>query len=144
MLNFRMITAAMLTAALPFASPLAAQEAEGAAPSQDAAGQITPTPGLTADKVTETQVEAFVEALIAIEDVRAAYVPKIAAEQDAEARQDLVEEANAMVIDVVDAVENMTAADYMAIGQAAQENEALNERIMAQITIAVEQRKATE
>jgi hypothetical protein len=134
-LTFRTMTAALVAAALTLATPLAAQ---------DTTTEIVPTPGLTADKVTDAQVEAFVEALIAVEDLRAAYGQKIAAEQDAGAREDLVAEANEKVVDAVDGVENMSAADYMAIGQAAQQDEALNERIMAQISVVVEERKTTE
>lgn len=134
-MTFRTMTAALVAAALTLATPLAAQ---------DTTTEIVPTPGLTADKVTDAQVEAFVEALVAVEDLRAAYGQKIAAEQDAGVREDLVAEANEKVVDAVDGVENMSAADYMAIGQVAQQDEALNERIMAQISVVVEERKTTE
>ncbi|WP_167853548.1 DUF4168 domain-containing protein [Roseovarius aestuariivivens] len=126
----------MLTAAListtAIATPLVAQEATET-PAPKTLSEIQPTPGLTADQVTDTQVSAFVDALIAIERVRVTYMPKIEATTDGEARSALIDQANAAVVEAVDSVENMSISDYIAIDKAAQADGDLNDRIMAQI-----------
>ena len=109
----------MLAVATAFAGPLAAQEKEPAA--------------ITAETLNDAKLDAFVEALIAIEAVRADYLPRIQEETDEAGQKALIEEANTAAVDAVADVENMSPEDYVAIGQAARQDEDLNARIMARI-----------
>ncbi|MCR9146690.1 MAG: DUF4168 domain-containing protein [Rhodobacteraceae bacterium] len=134
-MTIKPIITATLISALALATPLAAQTTsdQGSDTNAKNLSQIQPTPDLTADQVTEAQVSAFVDALMAIERVRVTYMPQIEATADDDARGALIDEANAAVVTAIDDVENMSVPDYMAIDKAAQEDEALNGRIMAQI-----------
>jgi len=119
-LTFRKkIAPVMIAVAAALASPLAAQD-------------VTPSE-ITASTVTDAQVDAFVEALIAVEAVRADYLPQIQEQADEAGQKALIEEANTAAIEAVGDVENMTPEDYVAIGQAAQQSEDLNARIMARL-----------
>lgn len=135
-MTLKPLITATLVSVLALAAPLTAQDATGQngdTAEAESLSKIEPTPDLTADKVTETQVSAFVDALVAIERVRLTYMPKIEATTDGEARSALIDQANAAVVTAIDNVENMSVPDYMAIDKAAQQDEALNGRIMAQI-----------
>mgnify|MGYP005845545595 CR=1 FL=1 len=111
------------TAALAFTTPLAAQQA-----------QTTQPPAIAAEDVTDTQVDAFVEAILAIEEVRKEYTPQIEAIEDEAAQKELVEEANEAAFSAVGEVENIDIDSYIAIANAAGESETLNQRIIARIT----------
>jgi hypothetical protein len=109
----------MLAVATALATPLTAQDMDATA--------------VTADTVNDAKIDAFVEALIAIETVRADYLPKIQEQADEAAQKALIEEANTAAIEAVSDVENMSPEDYVAIGQAARQDEDLNARIMARL-----------
>lgn len=119
-MTFRTRLATILSAtALALATPLAAQQTE--------------PPQIAAEDVTETQIDAFVDAILAVEAVRADYTPQIESAEDEAAQQALVQEANQAAVAAVDDVENMDIDSYIAIANAAGENEALNEKIVARI-----------
>ena len=125
-LTFRTRLATILSAtALALATPLAAQEAQ--------------PPQIAAEEVTEAQVDAFVDAILAVEAVRADYTPQIESAEDEAAQQALVQEANQAAVAAVDDVENMDIDSYIAIANAAGENEGLNEKIVTRISEVREQ-----
>jgi len=125
-LTFRTKLAALFSAtALALATPLVAQEAEQGLP-QPAA--------IAAEDVTDTQVEAFVDAILAVEQVREEYTPLIKAAEDEAAQKELVEEANEAAFTAVGEVENMDVDSYVAIANAAGESDTLNQRIIALIS----------
>lgn len=134
-MTIKPIITATLVSALALATPLAAQTAtnDGSDTNAKSLSEIQPTADLTAEEVTEAQVSAFVDALVAIERVRVTYMPQIEAATDDEARSTLIDEANSAVVTAIDDVENMSVPDYMAIDKVAQQDEELNGRIMAQI-----------
>lgn len=134
-MTIKPIITATLVSALALTTPLAAQTAsdQGSDTSAKSLSEIEPTPDLTAEEVTEAQVSAFVDALVAIERVRVTYMPQIEATTDDDARSTLINEANSAVVTAIDDVENISVPDYMAIDKAAQQDEELNGRIMAQI-----------
>jgi len=120
-LTFKTSLAAILSAAaLAFAAPVVAQESQ---PAQ-----------IPAEDVTDAQVEAFVDAILAVEQVRDEYGTPIQAAEDEEAQQKLVEEANEAAFAAVDAVENMDVDTYVAIANAAGDNEDLNQRVIARLS----------
>lgn len=125
-LTFRTKLATLLSAtALAVATPLVAQEAEPGLP-QPAE--------IAAEDVTDTQVEAFVDAILAVEQVREEYTALIEAAEDEAAQKELVEKANEAAFAAVGEVENMDVDSYVTISNAAGESEALNQRIIAQIS----------
>jgi hypothetical protein len=125
-LTFTTKLATLLSAtALALATPLAAQETE----------QSLPQPAeIAAEDVTDGQVEAFVDAILAVEEVRDEYTPLIEAAEDEAAQKELVEEANEAAFSAVGEVENMDVDSYVAIANAAGESDALNQRIIARIS----------
>jgi len=135
-LTFKTPIAATLAAlSLSLATPILAQEAET---SQSAAQETAQggLPQIAPEDVTETQVDDFVAAFLAVSQVRADYMPKIAEEEDEEARQALVNEANNAVIVAVNDVTDMDAKTYVAIGRAAETDKALSDRISEKIETA--------
>jgi len=136
-LTFKTMLAPVMTAALALATPLAAQETEapqqGETQQSEAPAQQSEAPQITAESLSEEQLDAFVEALVAIEAVRADYLPRIQ-QQESEAEQKaVIEEANVAAIEAVEGVDNMTPEQYMAIGKVAQQDEELNARILAKL-----------
>lgn len=120
-MTFKTNLAAILSAAvLAFAAPVVAQESQ---PAQ-----------VAAEDVTDAQVEAFVDAILAVEQVRDEYGAPIQAAEDEAAQQKLVEEANEAAFAAVDAVENMDVDTYVAIANAAGDNEELNQRVIARLS----------
>ena len=120
-LTFKTSLAAILSAAvLAFAAPVVAQESQ---PAQ-----------IAAEDVTDAQVEAFVDAILAVEQVRDEYGAPIQAAEDEAAQKKLVEEANEAAFAAVDAVENMDVDTYVAIANAAGDNEDLNQRVIARLS----------
>lgn len=120
-MTFKTNLAAILSAAvLAFAAPVVAQESQ---PAQ-----------IAAENVTDAQVEAFVDAILAVEQVRDEYGAPIQAAEDEAAQQKLVEEANEAAFAAVDAVENMDVDTYVAIANAAGDNEELNQRVIARLS----------
>lgn len=120
-MTFTIRIATVLSAAVfAFATPLAAQQA--------------PLPQIAAEDVTDAQVVAFVDAILAVEEVRKDYSPQIEGAEDEAQQQALVEEANTAAKEAVEGVENMDIDSYVAIANAAGKDETLNQRIIARIT----------
>ena len=125
-MTFRTRLATILSAtALALATPLAAQEAQ--------------PPQIAAEEVTEAQIDAFVDAILAVETVRSDYTAQIEAAEDEAAQQALVDEANQAAVAAVDEVDNMDIDSYIAIANAAGESEMLNEKIVTRISELREQ-----
>ena len=119
------ITTVLSAAMLALATPLAAQQ--------------TPPPQIAAEDVTDTQVVAFVDAILAVEQVRNEYGPQIEEAEDEAAQQALVQEANEAAVSAVESVENIDIDSYVAIANAAGDDEALNQRIIARLSEVREQ-----
>ena len=120
-MKFRTTISAMLAAAgLAVATPVMAQEA------------VEPS-DITAEEVTDTQVDAFVEALISLEELRVEYTPRMKDAETQEDREALAKEADAAAQELIADVDNITVADYLAIGQAARQDKALSKRINERI-----------
>lgn len=119
-MTFKTTFASALTAvSLALAAPLAAQE--------------TQAPEIAAEDVTDDQVNAFVDALVAVEEVRNDYVPKIEAQESEADQTAMIEEANTAALEAVEAAEDISPDEYMAIIETARADEELNERIMARL-----------
>ncbi|SDW90554.1 DUF4168 domain-containing protein [Roseicitreum antarcticum] len=85
------------------------------------------------DSVSDTQLDAFMQALNAVNEVETTYVERVEAETDAEARDALIAEANEAMVGAVEETDGITVDDYVAIMRLAQTDEALNARIVARL-----------
>ena len=126
-------------AALAVAAPVMAQDEQSAQDEQTAQeGQQSSQDGqpmeMAAEDVTDEQVNAFVDAILAVEEVREEYGPSIQAAEDEAAQQKLVQEANEAAFSAVADVENMDVDTYVAIANAAGESEELNQRVVARLS----------
>jgi hypothetical protein len=99
-------------------------------------GAVAPVAAQTADpapeaqaEMTDAKLEAFVTALLGVEEVRQDYTPQIEAATTEEEQAQLVNAANAEIIAKIEAVPNLTVDEYVTIAQVAQQDQALGERI---------------
>jgi hypothetical protein len=109
-------------------APVAAQTTEPA-PQMQSAPQV---------EMTDAKLEAFVTALLGVEEVRQTYTPQIEAATDEEAQAELVTQANAAIIEKIEAVPELTVDEYVTIAQVAQQNQALGERIATMVETQME------
>lgn len=88
---------------------------------------------ITAESVSDTQVNAFVLAAIKLEQLRKDYTIKIANAESEEAREALTVEADKAARQTVQAIIGISPAEYLAISKAAMESEELTARINARV-----------
>lgn len=80
---------------------------------------------------TDAKLESFLDAAVEIQTLTESFTPRVQA-ADTEAEQKaLVEEANVQIRGAVEEVEGLTVEEYVAIGEAAQADPALAQRITA-------------
>ncbi len=91
------------------------------------------TAELAAADVTDAQVSAFIEAVTAVEKVRQEYIPRIQELESEDERNALIQEADTEAKQAIEGVENLSPAEFMAIGQAAQTDKDLQARIVAEM-----------
>ena len=101
-------------------APVAAQNATSASDGQPTLPQID---------MTDTKLEAFVAALMGVEEVRLDYTPQIEAASSEEEQAALVNQANAEIIEKIEAVPDLTVDEYVTIAQVAQQDQELGARI---------------
>ncbi|EPX85427.1 DUF4168 domain-containing protein [Salipiger mucosus] len=104
-------------------APVLAQSAETEAPAE--------TQEAPAMSYSEAELESFVDAAMEVMELRASYMPRIQATESQEEQQSLMEEAQSEMMAAIEATEGMTVETYNEIGQAAQQNAELNERLVA-------------
>jgi enoyl-CoA hydratase/carnithine racemase len=117
------LTAAMTAVALGLATPVVAQQDQ----------QQAQVPQIAADEVTDGQVDAFVKAALAVEEVRGIYLPQIQEAENEAARESLMDEANTEAMTAIEDVQGVSPRQYLAIARAAQSDETLNERINVEL-----------
>jgi hypothetical protein len=88
---------------------------------------------LTADNVTDGQVDAFVKAAIAVEEVRGIYLPDIQNAETQQEREALMAEANTAAMQAVEDVQGVTPREYLAIARLAQSDQTLTDRINVEL-----------
>ncbi|MDR9392921.1 MAG: DUF4168 domain-containing protein [Roseovarius sp.] len=108
------------------------------------AAQDAQAPAISADSVTDEKVNAFVMALISVEQLRQQYMPRIAEQETEEDRQALVNEVTQRAIQLVQQVDNISPEEYQQIATVAQDNEDLNNRIRTRIQAVVEENRASQ
>lgn len=78
---------------------------------------------------TEDQLESFVDAAVAVNDLIESWRPRITAAESEEQAAQLREEANEELAEAIEQTEGMSLEEYQEIGQAAQADPELSERI---------------
>lgn len=120
------------------AGPLAAQGDDTAATTEGTDGTVQAETGATDMETGDGEavagyapatLEAFASAAIDLNEVRAEYADRIAAAADRAEAEALVAEAQAALVNVVRDAENITVEEYAEIGNAAQQNPELAERL---------------
>ncbi|MCA0997733.1 MULTISPECIES: DUF4168 domain-containing protein [Roseobacteraceae] len=125
------VIAALVAAPMaPVMAQTATPEAPAEAPAQSQAPVETPAP---AADFSDEQLTAFVDAATQVQAVQQDYMMQIEGVEEPEGKQKLVEEAQAEMADAVNETDGMDVNTYNEIGQAAQADPQLNERIMAML-----------
>lgn len=116
------LTMVIATASIALTGPALAQ--------QQASMEV---PEIAAEDVTSGQIASFVNAMIALERIRAEYQPQIQATEDTEERQKLAAEADEAAKAAVTETKGISPEEYIAIGRAANENKELADKITTRI-----------
>ncbi len=103
-----------------------------------AAQTAAPMPEASQVEMTDTKLEAFVTALLGVEEVRLDYTPQIEAAGTEEEQAELVNQANAEIIEKIDAVPDLTVDEYVTIAQVAQQDQELGARIAMMVEAQTE------
>ncbi|QFT98285.1 hypothetical protein FIU85_13315 [Roseovarius sp. THAF8] len=106
--------------------------------------KIEPAEGISNETLTDEKLNAFVQALAAINAVGQHFVPKIEAETDGEKRAELMAYANDSIVNAIEVIADITPAEFKAIDIAAQQDEELNQRILDEIKVAAAEGKAAQ
>lgn len=102
------------------------------------------TAPLTAEAVTDAQVNGFVRAAIGLEGLRQEYTLKIAEAETEDQRAELVAKADELAKKIVTRVEGISPDEYLLIGQLVQTDTGLQERITKQAEVVQAQIAALE
>jgi hypothetical protein len=113
------------TALTPLAAPVLAQEQSNGA---QTGGQTESQPGTA---YTDEVLSSFVDAAMAVSEVRDTFIPQVQNAETEEAAQALAQEAVMEMREAVTEAEGIDVDTYMAIGEAAQTDEELAQRISA-------------
>lgn len=119
--------------ALVLSASVAALSLGAVAPvmAQTAAPVPAPAPEASDIDMSDEKLEAFVTALLGVEEVRIEYTPQIEAAGSEEDQAELVNQANEEIIEKIDAVPDLTVDEYVTIAQVAQQDQELGARIAA-------------
>jgi len=97
---------------------------------------------ITAETVTDAQVESFVKAAIALESLRTEYTSKIGNAPSEEAQNELRAQADRVAIQLVERAKGITPDEYLAITKASKDSPELTARISAQVEVMRAQKTA--
>ncbi|MCU6617945.1 DUF4168 domain-containing protein [Achromobacter mucicolens] len=122
--TFAFLSAAVLTTALSGAPALAQQSAQAPAQTQDQPGMA---PAI--QKPTDQQLQKFASASQKISGVVDEYRPKVDAAKTDDAKQKVVQEADAKMVKLVRA-DGLSVEEFNGIGQAVQQDPQLRDRLM--------------
>jgi len=116
-------TAAGMALALAPMTPVLAQDTSGA----DAAPEAE-------SAVPDALLESFVVAALSVSEIAETYQGRIQSAEDDAARQELATEAREAMLSAVQETDGITVEEYVTISEAAQTDEALNQRVMEQLS----------
>lgn len=124
--TFAFLSAAVLTTALSGAPALAQQSAQAPAQTQT---QAQPGMAPAIQKPTDQQLQKFASASQKISGVVDEYRPKVDAAKTDDAKQKVVQEADAKMVKLVRA-DGLSVEEFNGIGQAVQQDPQLRDRLM--------------
>lgn len=110
------------------AAPVAPVMAQTAEPAPEAPAQAVPEAAFSED-----QLSSFVDAALQVQEVQQDYMTQIEAAAAEDEKKALIQEANTKMTAAVEETEGMDVTTYNRIGQAAQSDPELNERILAMV-----------
>ncbi|MGR3375119.1 DUF4168 domain-containing protein [Salipiger abyssi] len=110
------------------AAPVAPVMAQTAETAPEAPAQTAP-----AADFSEDQLSSFVDAALHVQEVQKDYMTQIEAAAAEDEKKALIQEANTEMTAAVEETEGMDVTTYNRIGQAAQSDPELNERILAMV-----------
>lgn len=119
---------ALLAAALLSAAPAAAQSSTGTDAKKAPAGREL--------QVTDAKLAAFIDAVVKVERIGAAWKPKLAAANTKAEADKLMRSAHDEMRHAVEASPGITMAEYAAIASAAVENPKLAAEVKARLEVA--------
>ncbi|MCC5985811.1 MAG: DUF4168 domain-containing protein [Rhodobacteraceae bacterium] len=79
----------------------------------------------------EEKLDAFIDAAMAVADVRDAYLQSLESAESEDEQNRIIEEANTAILTAVEETPGITVDEYIAIGDAAAADPALNEMLNA-------------
>jgi hypothetical protein len=97
-----------------------------------AAQDTTTQPAPTAQDFSQDQLESFAVAVVRVDEIGRKWLPQIQSAPDEQAATELRQQANAEMVEAVEA-EGLSADEYNRIYLAAQSDPELNQRIMDMI-----------
>lgn len=106
--------------------------------------KIEPADGISNETLSDEKVASFVQALAAVNTVAQHFVPRIEAEENGEKRAELMAYANDSIVNAIDVIADITPAEFKAIDIAAQDDQDLNDRIMAELKVAAAENRAAQ
>ncbi len=128
---FRRIAASAVVLGIGLSAPAFAQTAD--APAQEPVTGAAPAEAEQA-AISDEKLEAFVAAVSDVRDIGMDYSAQLQGVPEGEKRQELVQEAEARMVEAVENTPNLTIEEYQQIGARAQQDEALGKRIAAIIS----------
>lgn len=124
MTRLNTVTAAAVSLALVPLAPALAQETE-------TEGQTQQETQMEQAQITDDKLESFLDAAIEVQTLTESYTPRVQAAESEDEQKALVEEANVQIRGAVEEVDGISIDEYIAIGEAAQSDPALAQRITA-------------
>lgn len=91
--------------------------------------------------IAEETLSRFVDAALEVQSVTESYAPRLQAATDPAEQQALVEEANGAIHAAIDATDGITVQEYVAVGEAVQQDPALAQRLTAMAQARVAERQ---
>ncbi len=122
--TYAFLSAALLATALSGAPAIAQQASQGQPQAQQ---RMAPPPAI---QPTDQQLQRFASASQKISGVVDEYRPKVDAAKTDEAKQKVVEEADAKMVKLVQA-DGLSVEEFNGIGQAVQQDPQLKQRLMS-------------
>ncbi|MFO7757952.1 MAG: DUF4168 domain-containing protein [Roseovarius sp.] len=87
----------------------------------------------SAEDYSSEELDIFSNALLEVAEVREKYTPMLQGAETPDEEAEIVEEANAEIMQVIEDTDGITIDRYTEIAQAANEDQELNERIIKRV-----------
>jgi hypothetical protein len=132
----------------PLSSPAApASPASGGAPipaipSPAQPGQVSPSPGLTAEQVTDAQVEQLVQILLELDPLIRQASTQLRETQDEEEYEQIMQQTETQASRIVEE-QGLTVLQYRELMTLANENPVLNQRIRVRLQEVMEEKESS-